>query len=359
MTSTVDVTNQALQAIGSRTTVTQAELTNQTSNEAKQANLVLTDTRDRLLRMAPWNCAMNFGYLTYITSLQGTPENSSAATQWAKGLPPPPWLYEYQYPIDCLRACWIIPQIETGAPGVPIYPAGTVTGITAFYNGPPIQFKVGIDQFFPVTGATIAAGGLGYVIGEVITLAAGSVSAAPIGAPAQLQVTTIGVGGAVTGVSVVNQILGSATPMGGSYFLQQANPVAQGSTTGAGVGATFNLTYGSKGDQRVVLTNQRSAILAYIKQVTDPNVMDPSFIEAWVNLIAGHLAIPLTGDKALANLRIQLANDSIKEARDNSGNEALVMNDFVPDWIRTRGYYSEDMLGIPTAFEWGGLWPTF
>src|SRR5205823_957486 len=140
-------------------------------------NLVLTQLRDQLLRMAPWNCATNFANLALITATPGTPENVNqpAITTWAKGLPPPPWAYEYQYPVDCLRPLWIIPQFTTGyASGTPITTA--ITGGTAsFWTGPPIKFKVAIDQFLPVTAATVAAGGTGHAVGDVITLASGAV----------------------------------------------------------------------------------------------------------------------------------------------------------------------------------------
>ena len=115
MTDNVDIVNRALQVIGTRTTVTAAELANQTSNEAIQANLILTQYRDQLLRMAPWDCALNYANLTYITSVPGTPENTSPVTTlWQKGQPAPPYAYEYQYPVDCLRACFIIPANQTG-----------------------------------------------------------------------------------------------------------------------------------------------------------------------------------------------------------------------------------------------------
>ena len=60
MTDTVDIVNRALQRISTRTTVTASELANEDTNEAIQANLVLTDVRDELLRMAPWNCGRYF-----------------------------------------------------------------------------------------------------------------------------------------------------------------------------------------------------------------------------------------------------------------------------------------------------------
>src|SRR5437879_5931881 len=136
MTSVTDVVNRALQTIGTRTTVTDAELANNTSNEAIQANLIIENMRDDLLRMAPWNCAMKTANLTYISSVTGTPENSSPATTlWQPGQPAPPWAYEYQYPVDCLKAQLIIPANQTGySGGVPITTAVT-GGAASFWSG--------------------------------------------------------------------------------------------------------------------------------------------------------------------------------------------------------------------------------
>src|SRR5438034_1016242 len=127
MTSNTDIVNRSLQTIGTRTTVTDAELANNTTNEAIQANLILTNMRDDLLRLAPWDCALKTANLTYITSQPGTPENTSAATTlWQPGQPAPPFAYEYQYPVDCLRAVSIIPANQTGfSGGVPITTAVT------------------------------------------------------------------------------------------------------------------------------------------------------------------------------------------------------------------------------------------
>lgn len=357
MTTTVDIVNRALQAIGARTTI--ASLT-ENSAEAIQANLVLTAIRDELIRTAPWNCVKNYANAVYITSVPGTPENTTAGTTlWAKGIPAPPFAYEYQYPVDCLRPLWIVPQFTTGfSGGVPITTAVT-GGAAAFWSGPPVRFVVAIDQFIPVTAAAVVAGGTGHAVGDVITLAAGSASVAPIGAPVQLTVLTVAAGVILT-VDVVNQIAGSAAAQGGSYFAQQASPVAQGSTTGSGINATFNLTYGAKSSQRVILTNQQNALLCYNKQITDPNLMDPQFIEAWVALLGARIAFQLTGDTATANLKIGEANGFIVEARKSDGNEGLTVNDVTPDWIRIRGIdypgvgYSPNM-----SFDWGPLWPVY
>jgi len=362
MTTTTDIVNRALQAIGTRTTVTSSELTNNSSNEAIQANLVLLALRDDLIRMAPWNCTSNYATLTMITAVPGTPENPTSGTQvWQKGQPAPPWAYEYQYPVDCMRLLWIIPQFQPGfAGGVPITTAIT-GGAAATWSGPPVRYKVGLDQFYTVTAAAVAAGGSGYAVGDTITLAGTPAGTAPIGAPAQLVVSTIGGGGAVTAVTVVNQISGEATAQGGSYFARPTSPVAQGSTTGAGIGATFNLTLTGPGDQRVILCNQEFAIACYLRQVTDPNVMDPQFIDAWSLLVGSRLAIALSGDKALANMKIQEANNYIAEARKADGNEVLTVNDVTPDWIRVRGIsYPTELGWSPNInFDWGPMFSLY
>ncbi len=202
MPTNTDIVNRALQTFGTRTTVTDAELANSSTNEAIQANLILTNYRDDLLRLAPWDSAIRTANLVYISSVPGTPENTSAATQlWAPGQPPPPWAYEYQYPVDCLRAIRVIPANQTGfAASTPITTAVT-GGASAYWWGAPVKFKVQNDQFFAVGSATVASGGTGYVVNEVITLASGPTTSPPIGAPAQLLVTAAP-GGVISTVSV-------------------------------------------------------------------------------------------------------------------------------------------------------------
>lgn len=358
MTTEVDIVNRALQAFGSRSTVTALELANNSSNEAIQANLIRNRIRDQLLRMAPWDCAMFAQNLVYITSQPGTPENTSPATAlWERGQPIPPWAYEYQYPVDCLRACRIIPATQTGfASGVPITTAVT-GGAAAFWQGPPVMFKVMTDEFVPVTAAAVASGGSGYAVGDIITLEGTTQGDPPKGAPVKLRVLTAPAG-VVGTVEVVNQIQGEASPHGGSYFEEQTNPVAQGETTGSGTGATFNLTFGDPGLQRVIVTNQEFATLVYCKQVENPNVMDPLFQEAWTQALGCSLVIPLAGDKAMIKICEKRVNDAIMEARKADGNEGLTVNDVTPDFIRIRGVTYTEGYSSPYSqgFEWGPLW---
>src|SRR6266704_830955 len=363
MTAQVDMANRALQTWGSRTNVTAAELAAQSTNEAIQFNIIYVPFRRRLLRMAPWACAFNSANLNFITSVPGTPENTSPAPQlWVKGQPAPPWAYEYQYPIDCLRMCWLTPQTATGfASGVPITTAVT-GGAPSFWQGPPVRYNVAVDQIYGFLSAAIAAGGSGYVVGDSITLAQAASGVAPVGAPVVLTVTGIGGGGAVTTVSVVNVIKGETPSIGGSYFAIQANTVAQGSTSGAGVGATFTLTQASTAsDQRVILTNQEFALGNYVKDVTDENTFDDDFVEALSLIVGSRLCIALSGDKSLANMKIQEANAMIVEARGTDANEGLKVNDVTPDWLRVRGIdFVEDYSGpYNTGFNWGALWPGY
>ena len=361
MTAVVDIANRMMQRIGTRTTMTAAQLTALSTNEALQFNLMYPELRDALLRMAPWNCAMKTANLTYITSQTGTPENTSPATTlWAPGQPPPPWAYEYQYPVDCLQPRWIIPATQTGfAGGIPITTAVT-GGASAWWWGQPVRFKVQNDQFYPVTAAAVVAGGTGYAVGDIITLPIGPSTSPPIGAPAQL-VVLVAAGGIVSSVGVVNQINGEATAQGGSYFAPQTGTIAQGSTSGTGTGFTCTLTFGPQGDQRVILTNQEFATLSYTEQVTDPNVFDPSYRDALYDAGGAQLVMALKGDKAFANQLLQAANAKIMLARGNDGNEGLTINDVTPDWLRIRGVAWTDGMqtGPYSGMDWGSTFPLY
>jgi len=361
MTALVDLCNRALQYVGTRTTVTSAELNANSSNEAIQFNLLATPYRRRLLRMAPWDCGMKTSNLTYITSTPGTPENTSAAPLlWQPGLPRPPWNYEYQYPNDCIRDCWLIPATATGySAGIPVTTAVT-GGAGSVWQATPVSYKIATDTFYGVSSASVVFGGSGYAVNDTIILSGYAQGTAPIGAPVVLLVTGV-VGGVITTVSVVSQVPFEATPVGGSYFAIQANPIGQGSTSGSGTGAVFSIVQAAfPTPQRVILTNQEFAIMVYVQDVTDPNVWDDSFQEAYINICGAGLIMALTGDKNLANLKIKEANFMIEEARKADANEGLTINDVTPDWIRNRGIaYIGEYTGPYSGFDWGSAWPMF
>lgn len=382
MTDNTSLVNLALQSFGNRTVITTAQLAANSNNEAKQANLSFANVRDGLLRMAPWDCALATVNLQYITSVPGTPENTSASTNlWQAGQPRPPWAYEYQYPVDCLRACWIIPATQTGySGGVPITTAVT-GGAPTLWNVGPVVFKLGVDNFYTATAVALSTPGTGYVAGDLITCGLLTTSQTitnalanslnpfqagqPQGASPVIRVLTVDGAGGILTAEVVSTIIDSATNYSGSLFFtwpQGTQPIAiQAATTGAGLGATFTFTYATPRSQRVILTNQEFATLVYCTQVTDPNVWDPLFQDAFFNSLGANICMGLTGDKALANRCIAQANQSIMEARKADGNEGLTINDVTPDWIRARGISWTDGLysGPYSSFDWGGLLPSY
>ena len=394
MTTVLDIANRALQIAGTRTNMSETEFTAQSSNEAIQVNLVIYKLRDELNRMAPWDCVSKYGNLTYISSLPTTPENSNAGPpMWQAGLPAPPWAYEYQYPVDCLRARWIIPQYTALAGGIPIYPPGCATGVASIgWTGPALKFKVSTDSFYAATAAAIVSGGTGYNVGDIIFLAQPSFSFTqnypPLtnqlspqsfmmntGAPAALSVTSVGAGGVVTDATLINQVFGSTeSPSGaatqvlsGSYYGPPTNPVGQGyaiganGQTSAGTGATFNLTLSTPAPQRVILCNQENAILCYNQSITDPNVMDPLFQDAWQHILAARLSYQLSGDKAKANELIGATNQMVTEARKVDGNEGLTVNDVTPDFLRVRGNYGGPNFEYSPnqSFDWGSFYSPY
>ncbi|HEX4919302.1 MAG TPA: hypothetical protein VFV92_01005 [Candidatus Bathyarchaeia archaeon] len=150
MTSEVDIVNQSLSLLGTRSTIVSL---NEGSNESVAALTWLNQTRDELLRLAPWNFCRNYQALSLICAAPGTPENpTQGTTQWQRGIPMPPWFYEYAYPSNCSRLLFLVPQFVTGfAGGVPITTAVT-GGAATYWNGPPVKFQIALDQIDQGTG---------------------------------------------------------------------------------------------------------------------------------------------------------------------------------------------------------------
>lgn len=141
MVSEVSICNRALQSIGTRTQI--ASLT-ESSVEARNCNLIYADTRDEVLQMAYWNFAQKTAYLSLLKSAPGTPSNSaSTANQWSSAYPAPPWLYEYDYPNDCIQMRTVIQQIQNYYVGTPYTSGGIST--YPYAVGPGSPFKVTTD----------------------------------------------------------------------------------------------------------------------------------------------------------------------------------------------------------------------
>jgi hypothetical protein len=132
-------------------------------------------------------------------------------------------------------------DLAAGSSGVNISNGGTVTAITGTSGGSYTTvptFTVSAPTTASGTQATgtcamaaltttLQAGGSGYAIGDTITLTGGTFSQAII-----LTVATLS-GSAVATFTTTN---------GGTYTVLPTNPISQGSTSGSGTGATFNVT---------------------------------------------------------------------------------------------------------------------
>lgn len=119
------------------------------------------------------------------------------------------------------------------------------------------------------------------------------------------------------------------------------------------VGTDFDL---ANNEVTTISTMQGTAIGVWNRRVTNPDLWDSSFKQAMIDSLAVRLALPVTGDRNLAQLIKSWASSamgSINTARANDGNEGLTTDDHIPDWLRVRGY-----AGSWTAPDRSGFWDT-
>lgn len=128
MTTPVDITNRALQLLGTRTTVTSL---NENSTEAIQANLVFNSVRDWCLGLNNWNFARRTATLALSKSIPPPP-----LAGWTSADPSLPWLFQYVAPVDAL----IIRYVTNAA----LNPGATA------YAGEPQRFVVAVDSIAAV-----------------------------------------------------------------------------------------------------------------------------------------------------------------------------------------------------------------
>lgn len=149
MTDT-DLANQALGAIGAKATITSI---NENSPEAKACLREFASARDELLRKAHWDFARKAINGVVLKSAPGTPGNNNPATAiWNPTTQPPlPWLYEYQYPADCIQVRRIISQLNynQGGPSIPIFSVSN--------SAYPPENEIQIIKFIKAFDTSVAA----------------------------------------------------------------------------------------------------------------------------------------------------------------------------------------------------------
>jgi len=88
---------------------------------------------------------------------------------------------------------------------------------------------------------------------------------------------------------------------------------------------------------KVVLTNARHAEAVYTGRIDNIDLWGASLRNAVVGTLAAWFALPITGDKTLMGLRVQLAVGLINSARQWDGNEGITSSDIPVDWMDARG----------------------
>lgn len=86
----------------------------------------------------------------------------------------------------------------------------------------------------------------------------------------------------------------------------------------------------------VVLTNQESAVANYTVDQQNPASWDSLFTSAFVASLAAYLVPALSLNPPLMQQQVAIAEKMIMTARGQDGNESPIVQDHIPDWIRTR-----------------------
>jgi hypothetical protein len=110
--------------------------------------------------------------------------------------------------------------------------------------------------------------------------------------------------------------------------------------------------------QQVILTDLRDALCNYTTNQPNPQQWDSLFQTAMVASLGVFLASSLTGDKALVNMQVKIAEQAIAQARTRDATEEPNSQDREAEWIAARngsGIYSE-AYGGNAGYE-NMIWP--
>ena len=142
MTAVLDIWNSALAAIGTRSDVAGPD---ENSAEARACRLQYDQVLRQAHRAAYWNFCRKYANLALLKALPGTPENQTSWNGiWSPDLPPPPWLYTYITPNDCLAMRYVIStSYDNGQLPMPTL----MTGVQIYnpYTQRPARWQKGID----------------------------------------------------------------------------------------------------------------------------------------------------------------------------------------------------------------------
>ena len=142
MTSQIDICNNALAAIGTRSSISSIT---ENSAEAAACRLQYASTLRQLLRAAHWGFAGRTDNLALLKAMPGTPENPATWDGVWNGatMPAPPWLYSYGYPADCIQFRSVLYAQSTDGIAIPIF--STSNTVVNPYSQRAAKFMIGND----------------------------------------------------------------------------------------------------------------------------------------------------------------------------------------------------------------------
>lgn len=109
---------------------------------------------------------------------------------------------------------------------------------------------------------------------------------------------------------------------------------------------------------QVIYTNLAAAQAIYTVNQPNPQFWDSLFQQAMVASLAVFLSSSVSGDKALTQMQKASAQAMIDQARAMDGNESIVSQDHVPDWISRRAGESGPWgIGYGPSLNYDISWP--
>jgi hypothetical protein len=265
-----DVVNQALDAAGIDLIIGDIE---EGTREAKVCLRAYNECVRQLQRGAHWDFARQQAPMNLLADATGQTANVGTVV-------PQPFIYEYSYPVDCLKVRYVPWNNCESGEGIP------GTGL------PPLSLTNYTTPNTPLT-----TGGQGVSPQAFIRMV-----------PAPFLVT-------------VDHNYPADTNQADSQW--------------------WEIPYSSPSGRTVILTNVKNAFCVYTMYMPYINMWDSLFRAAVVSYIASEVALPLARDKKFGlQVRSQLVaavKAKLEQARITNGNEGKVSTDHLPDWIRNRG----------------------
>ncbi len=91
------------------------------------------------------------------------------------------------------------------------------------------------------------------------------------------------------------------------------------------------------GTGRVLYTNESPAILQYTARISETTLFDPMFIEALAWKMAAQICMPMTRDKSLMQMAMNMYVNNLAQAQRADANEGQPETPSNADWIEVRG----------------------